>query len=389
MPFFPDEARLLFLAIKPHDPRDDAAFAALATSPVRWPFLMRIAERERMVPILWQGLRARGVAVPPDIDAAVRRWSAVAEFKMALKRRMLEQVVGRLAAERIPVMLLKGAALAVSVYPSFAQRPMNDLDVLVPAEQAPGAWQAFRDLGWTPELKGDVGFYDAFHHLMPLVDPSGSEIVLEIHRSMLPQPGPFRLAESELWRDSAEVRVGEHPARIPSTAHQLLHLSVHFAWQHSLQSGLARTVRDVATVVAAQDLDWDAFARLARDAKAATSVYWTLALTRDLAGAEIPREILDALRPHQPRAVTAALQRAYIMSALFGLCPSIQLEQALWSAGIQPDRSGHGSFVPWQTNDRFKNAFGVAEKVPLVRRLWTSARRVPSWLRFARVVVGG
>ena len=388
MPILPDEARLLFLAIKPHDPRDDEAFAALATSPVRWPFLVRIAERERMVPILWQGLRARGVAAPPDIDAAVRRWSAVAEFKMALKRRMLEQVVARLAAERIPVMLLKGAALALSVYPSFAQRPMNDLDVLVPAEQAPRAWQAFRDLGWTPELKGDVGFYDAFHHLMPLVDPAGSEIVLEIHRSMLPQPDPFRLAESELWRDSAEVRVGEHSARIPSTAHQLLHLSVHFAWQHSLRSGLARTVRDVATVVAAHDLDWDTFARLARDAKAATSVYWTLALTRDLAGAEIPREILDALRPHQPRAVTAALQRAYVTNALFDLCPSIKLAQTLWSAGIQPVRSGHGSSRPWQTTDRFSDAFQVGERMPLLQRIRTSARDLSSWVRFARVVVG-
>jgi len=385
----PDEARLFFLAIKPRDSRDDGALAALAAAPLRWRLVTHIAEHERMVSVLWKGLNGRVSGMPADLEAAVRRRTAVTEFRMTATRVTLERVVARLTAEGIPVLLLKGAALGHSVYPSFADRPMNDLDVLVPPELATQAWTCMRDLGWALEQDDGIEFYDEFHHLKPLVDPSRGGIVLEIHRSMMPRPGPFSLSESDVWRDASEVRVGRFPARIPSELHQLLHLSVHFAWQHSLVHGIARTVRDVATLTTARSIDWDAFVRLARRANAATCAYWTLALARRLGGARVPDDALAPLRPRQPRALTAALERAYVVSGILDLCPSMQLAQALWTAGVQPERSGHGAQRPWQMTTRFEAAFHQELTVPVMARVRNHLRDLAPWLRFARVVAGG
>ncbi len=388
MTLLPPEAQLFFLAIKPRDDGDTAPLAALANSDINWQLLAHIAEREKMLSVMWYGLRGRVDAMPRDLEGAVRRRTAVIEFRMAATRATLEQIVTQLAAEGIPSLLLKGAALAHSVYPSFARRPMSDLDVLVAPEQALHAWTRMRVLGWGFEQDGGADFHAAYHHLKPLVDPAGGRIVLEIHRSMMPYPGPFAISESDVWHDATEVRVGSSRAYVPSDLHQLLHLCVHFAWSHSLVHGIGRAVRDVATLAATRDIDWDAFIPLARRTHAATSAYWTLALSRKLVNAAVPVEVLTALRPSQPRLVTKALERAYIVSAVFDLCPSVQLAELLWSAGIRPRHSGHGADRPWHVTERYKEVFREGSTPPLMTRARTHARDLAAWIRFARIISG-
>jgi hypothetical protein len=388
MTLLPAEARLFFLAIKPRDDRDDDAIAALVNSPLDWKLVAALAERERLLSIVWYRVREVATTLPPDFTAALRRRSAVIEFQMAATAELLDRVVARLASAGIPSLLLKGAALAHSIYPSFALRPMNDLDILVPAELAPSAWALMRDDGWGLEQADGAEFHADFHHLKPLVDPAGAGIVLEIHRTMMPHPGPFKLEDASIWAESRDIPTGSATARIPSELHQLLHLCVHFAWSHSLDHGLGRTVRDVATLTAMHKIDWDAFTSLAIGARSATCAYWTLAMSRTLASAPVPDDVLSALRPHQPRTVTRALERAYIMSGVFGLNPSVLLTQTLWSAGVQPRRSGHGTQRPWQVTERFREVFHEKQKPGVVARIGTHVRGIGSWIRFVRLIGG-
>lgn len=387
----PGEARLFFLALRPNDARDDreimSEIEALVGPDTNWRLITHLAERERLLPVLWYGLRDRGV-VPHDLQPAIRRRTAVVEFRMAATRARLERIMSHLAADGIPALLLKGAALASSVYPSFAHRPMNDLDLLVPPDDAARAWQRVRDLGWTPEQEGGAEFHASFHHLKPLVDPRGTGIVVEIHRSMMPLPGPFILREADVWRDSTEVGIGGTVGRVPSDVHQLLHLSVHFAWSHYLTRGLARTVRDVATLLAEREIAWDDFVVLARGARASTCAFWTLRLSKTLVAAAVPDEVLRALAPMGPAIVTRALERAYIMSAVFDLCPSLVLEKALWTAGIQPRLQAHATLRPWRVTERFREVFHEEPKPPLMVRVRDQLGRIGSWTRFVRAVSG-
>jgi hypothetical protein len=386
MPLLPPEARLLLLATAPPRAGSDGELATLVRSPVRWEFVGRLAEREKLLPVLWKALQPYVKEIPDDFVAAIRRQASVTEFRMLMTETVLRRIVDQLAAQGTRVMLLKGAALATTIYRSFAERPMGDIDILVAPGDAQGAWTRMRETGWTLELAGGAEFHDSHHHLPGLLDPGGLSLVLEIHRTMLPRTGPFILDETELWRAARAVRLGTSEAWVLSDQHQLLHLCVHFAWSHMLVEGLGRTVRDVGTLIAAGHVGWPEFVELAVRAKAATCAYWTLALSQTLAGASVPPEVLETLRPRQPRALTHALERAYVMSGLLRACPSLHLSQALWRAGILPTSSGHGPARPWDVSDMFQAVFHLGRPPSFGGRIVEHARHLTNWIQFAEVL---
>ena len=151
-PVLPPEARLLLYATRAPSAEDDRAISELVALPLNWRVVGELAEREKLLPVLWSRLRNHTSGIPPAIAERIHAQAAVTEFRMAMTETVLQDVVRRLAAENIRVMLLKGAALATTVYPSFAARPMGDLDILVRPGEAQRAWQCLVDAGWTVEL---------------------------------------------------------------------------------------------------------------------------------------------------------------------------------------------------------------------------------------------
>jgi hypothetical protein len=385
-PVLPPEARLLLFATRAPSAEDDRAISELVALPLNWRVVGELAEREKLLPVLWNRLRNHVAAVPPDIAERIHAQAAVTEFRMGMTEATLQDVVERLAREHIRVMLLKGAALATTVYPSFAARPMGDVDILVRPEEAQRAWQCLVDAGWTVELAGGERFYEGHHHLVGLVDPKGLHLVLEVHRAMLPVPGPFRFDETAVWRDAQSITVGSTAVWVPSDQHQLLHLCVHFAWSHMLTSGIGRTVRDVAMLLERSELDWDGFVQLARRTRAATCAYWTLAMSRTLAGARVPETVLASLRPWGPMALTNAIERAQVSSAMVRACPSIHVMRGLWSVAIRPSASGHGGLRPWQVGEVFMEVFRLGHKAGKGARVRAHLRGWAAWLRFAGMV---
>jgi hypothetical protein len=384
-PLLPPEARLLLFSTRAPSLEDDRAISELVAGPMNWRLVGALAEREKLLPVLWNRLHGHTDAVPPDIADRIHAQAAVTEFRMAMTETVLHDVVKRLAAENIDVMLLKGAALATTVYPSFAARPMGDLDILVQPEQAQRAWQCLVDAGWTAEFAGGEEFYEGHHHLVGLTDPNGLHLVLEVHRAMLPIPGPFLLDESEVWRDARPVQLGSTTAWVPSDQHLLLHLCVHFGWSDMLFSGLGRTVRDVTALLEHGRIDWPGFIELARRTKASTCAYWTLRIARDLSGASVPETALAALRPRGQLGIAQAFERAQIASALTGACPSIGLMRVLWGAAIRPGASGHGKARPWQVGEGFAAAFQIGQ-VGRAARVRAHLRGWARWLHFAGIV---
>jgi len=385
MPVLPPEARLLLFATRIPSVEDDRAISELVALPLNWRVVGELAEREKLLPVLWNRLHNHTSGIPPAIAERIHAQAAVTEFRMAMTETVLQDVVRRLAAENIRAMLLKGAALATTVYPSFAARPMGDIDILVRPEEAQLAWQCLVDAGWTVELAGGERFYEGHHHLVGLMDPNGLHLVLEIHRSMLPAPGPFLLDESEVWRDAQPVQLGATTAWVPSSQHQLLHLCIHFGWSNMLFSGLGRTVRDVTALLEHEKMDWAKFVDLARRTRSYTCAYWTLAIARSLSGARVPDAALVELRPRGHAGPTRALERACVASALIGACPSIGLMQLLWSAAIRPDASGHGDARPWKVGEGFAEAFRIRPAI-FGARVRAHVRGWAGWLRFAGIL---
>jgi len=91
----------------------------------------------------------------------------------------LAQHVGAVAETMaIPLVCLKGVALEMLGILNPGQRPMGDLDILVPAERATELMHALLERGWVDALPGVVRG-PGNHHLSPLRDRHGR--ILEIH----------------------------------------------------------------------------------------------------------------------------------------------------------------------------------------------------------------
>src|SRR4051812_11295289 len=97
MSFLPAEVQLFLLSIKPADETDDVAISALARSSLDWGMLTHLAERERLLSVMWNRLRPFPSSAPQEIVSHFRRRTMIVEFQMSATRKLLNDVVGLLA----------------------------------------------------------------------------------------------------------------------------------------------------------------------------------------------------------------------------------------------------------------------------------------------------
>ena len=153
-----------------------------------------------------------------------------------------------------------------------------------------------------------------------------------------------------------------------------------------LYSGMCRTIRDVAALLAREPVDWDGFHRLTKAARGESGVYWTLDLAARLAGARVPADTLSLLRPRAPASLIGALERGLVASALLGACPSIRMRRLLWGAAIRPGVSGHGTARPWKVGEAFQQAFAIHEELTFTDRARAHLGAWRHWRRFAGIL---
>jgi hypothetical protein len=99
-------------------------------------------------PLLYTHLRAAGVSIPATIKQELRSRSMHHLVANRVRARVLCDILSAYEVARIPVLVLKGAALSHIIYPDISLRPMSDLDLLVPASEAHRAQQVLADLGF-------------------------------------------------------------------------------------------------------------------------------------------------------------------------------------------------------------------------------------------------
>ena len=376
------EMRLLLVAARPRAGDDLVAAARAVRS---WPMLVMLAERERACGTLWRLLSPHGAALDADGMAALRRVALVEGFRGQRQRVRLAGALRTLADGGLPVMLLKGAALAATVYGSFDERAMSDLDVLVKQADGGRALALLVASGWRHDAEQfPMDMYDGHQHLPPLTDGQHGSVMLEPHTALFPAGSPFTLEAAELWRDARIVALDGVDALVPSEVHLALHACIHLTWSHFLASGGWRTLRDLHTLSVRGGLSWDELVRTAKASGAATCCYWPLALGRETGVLDVPDAILRALQPSLPAPVLALLRRHFLLQ-LFSPsvnCPSARLRRTLWTLAVQPPTRGEGATRPWSGNERFAR-FGWAGPVQ------TRSQRVAAWSSYLRAAVAG
>lgn len=384
----PPASRILAFALDPRGPEGvSSEVGAAIDEGVDWNELGRLATHERAARGLVALLAPHVERVPDHTMARLTRLGQLGVVQSHFLANRLRRFLRTMAEHRIPVMLLKGGALAHRLYPDMAERPMGDLDVLVRPNDAERAWELAQTTGWCRRRDvPDARHYIGHQHLAPLEDDQGAQTGLEIHTELFTRQAPFALPAAALWQRAEHALLFGEAVHVPDTADLLVHACLHFAWSHEMSFGVWRTLNDVRVLVDRAGVDWDALVVRARQARGATCCYWTLRLARDVAGAAIPAAPLAALAPRLPEGMRHRILHHFTAQAFSGgaQCPSVMLARSLWSLGISPRTQGHGASRPWHDTAEWTRDSGATA----VRYAWVGAHGLLV-ARYAIMLLGG
>lgn len=235
-----------------------------------WRAWLKLVTMHRVGPLLhWKQSQAGDPGWPDFLSqalAAVRRTHALRAMQM---QRELLHAHRLLTAAGIPCMALKGAFLAWHAYPGPDLRPVRDLDLLVPADQALRAYAVLRAGGYQ-QLSGVHGELDVIletsKHLPGLRRP-GSGVTLELHAQLFhPDENGGQAHELSrlpgFWERAMRCELAGELIRYPAPTDQLLHLLVHAVADHKLNNG-PLIFTDIHYLLKAHDIDWPLFWRQA------------------------------------------------------------------------------------------------------------------------------
>lgn len=358
-------------------------------SSVNWERIIATALVENSITVLNDRIaKLPDSSVPATVRARVGRLAMVWTFKLQLLEKRLAESVAALAEAGIDVTLMKGAALALTVYPRFTDRPMADLDILVDPSRAQSSYAALLGAGWTvasiPRPEDD---WQDHHHLPPLVDTAGTCLRLELHTAPLVPSSPFQLASSDLISKARRIDLRGTSVLVPDPHVHAVHAAIHFAYSHGFASGGLNVFRDLVMLRSRGGLTWDGFLNAAVRTRSESCCYWTLRLARSLAAIDVPDVLLDALSPQLGDRISAMLETHFSQLVLRAdhACPSVELRQRLWEFALQIKRSEirSASMLEHSASSESRRSEASA-----LRRVGAHVRRAPEWSRYVASLLG-
>jgi hypothetical protein len=270
--------------------------AALLSHELDWDFLIAIAHRHRVLPLVYRTLSR---IVPHSIpEPAMLRFrgaiQANAKRNLFLTAALCE-VIDLFRAHEIGFIPYKGPVVASLLYGDLSLRQFADLDIIVPVEDVARAKALLVSRGYRPERVMSEEQLRAFisteKDITLLRDDQG--INLEIHWGITTANDPISIRPQWLWEDLRPWAVAGRPVRTHSSEDLLLILCVHGA-KHGWER--LAWLCDVAEIVRSPGrLDWNRALERARRNGADRILYLGLALARDLLGAELPADVSQAI----------------------------------------------------------------------------------------------
>ncbi len=274
---------------------DPAALSILTDE--EWAALIEMATRHGVAPLLYKRLKAPTLAgrAPDNVLERLRGlYLNTAACNVCLYQQLRELLLALHEVE-IPVLVLKGAYLAVNVYRNIALRPMSDIDILVPKTAARDALRVLQDAGYKLLIPATDQAIPFFGKDMVL-KKEGYNFSVEVHWTLT--NNEITVNMDELWGRYQSISIDGIETGVLSPEDFLLHVCLHASYHHEFNIGLI-ALCDIAFFVDQfqRELDWDRFCQYVFSYKLGKGIYLILCLARDFCGANVPLETLEILKP--------------------------------------------------------------------------------------------
>jgi hypothetical protein len=278
-------------------------------APTDWHLLGEMAARDSVDGLVYQAWHSgnRPIGVPTrlvaQMGAAFRRNEQ--QFN-SFQTELFTRIEPALAATGLKMVVLKGAALAGTLYLHPGMRPMHDLDCLVPEAELPVFIEIFLSLGYTlfREVVFTPGVPLPGHHLGLLYGQS-PQLSLELHYGLTAARDALYsidlewfFSQTEPLRKEPDIGGENNPSRINgqknlvsfTPAAQLLHLVIHLMIHHGEGEIDLLHYYDIHLLVErwGERINWDDLLEQSRRMKLDYVVFITLQGCAERFGTHIP-----------------------------------------------------------------------------------------------------
>ncbi len=263
----------------------------------QWQSLLGVAHQHNLLPMLvWVVKRA----APELVVSELWEPAFTSVRQNALRHIWLEQAqrqVNRAFNEAgIAAVWLKGIALAVTVFPQPALRPMADLDVLVPYAERETALKIAESLGFVfdePPNFVEAALQDTkqdYHYRL-----MSGDIYLEIHYRLINEGEIPHTFDKEAWFFS-QVDTSDENLPILKPDAFLLHLCAHVVIHHGEETATLSQFHDIHRVLTNTTIDWAFLIEWAAKLHWSYIVEYALTITEALFQTPIPEGTFEQLR---------------------------------------------------------------------------------------------
>lgn len=250
--------------------------------------------------LIWEALSPEtgpAAAVRQRLDRVVR----AAVTRDLFVQRELERTLAALARDGVRTLVIKGSALAFTIYPRPWQRPRVDSDLLVPQAQLDAAEGALRSRGYSRSDKIATGSVVSHQIAFERVDEHGVPYVIDLHWKIVnPHVVADALGVDELWdRRKAAPALGT-AAAVPSAVDSVLLAAIHRLAHHQGHERLI-WLYDVHLLTSTFGAtEWSALVTLARDRSVASLCLDALEQAHTRLGTHLPEFVRQALAQAAP-----------------------------------------------------------------------------------------
>ncbi len=298
----PEDKLCLLLARRRLSPELQTRILKYLASPPQWPMILDRAYAHQVYPLLYRNLWRLGFpGVPPAVQTELKSAYLANALRNQLFAEELARLLKFLGEAGIPVIPLKGVALAQSLYGDPAARVCSDIDILVPPAKvaqaidlipASGYRSDFNDSFFLKVVRRHGRHYDAVR------EDRGISFLLELHWKLVQHSSRDRDAVRDLWAGARPQSFFGVPAFSLTPEWELLYLCIH-ATDHEWRS--LKWLVDVHEIASSGRVDWQSVMRKAEEFEVDLAVRQTLAASSYLLGTRLPAYFSSVSLPEEVR----------------------------------------------------------------------------------------
>lgn len=278
------------------------------TDPKAWEALVTWACRHELGPLIHYHFKGQGhdCVLPPAVNTRLRYTRYAAQAVSLVREQAWTELLNALQTAGISILVLKGAALAYTVYPDPVLRSTGDIDLLLNPRDLPGASAILKGLGFEPEPEpqqrinpfntgwtGELSFVRKHQGMTIAVDLHWQLFAIEWLRHIT------KVDVEALWEHAIPFSIGQVTAHTLACEDMLFHVCLHISLHGFTHF---RGYVDIVQLLEYGDLDWNLFLQRVRANGFRVACYFPLWWLAQYRAGIVPDEVLIALRPDPLRA---------------------------------------------------------------------------------------